>query len=228
MRVLKLGKFEHGFLSGFVSSLGGSAMMKYEGNMDMGAKVALSAALGGTAEALGGGKFANGAVTGAYVMMFNHLQENIQEKKLEKARAELTALLNQAIQESHDFYQNGGAYAETDNAFGIDFTLDGFTPNKYTQWLENTFEDIVISVGDVEMTVNIYMATVSDPSNPRFNVGVKFLPTGYASGQGNLPKGWNYDIRNNVPTRNEKSSTIMYINFSNNLDYNSFARYITW
>jgi len=28
----------------------------------------------GTAEKLGGGKFANGAVTGAYVMMFNHLQ----------------------------------------------------------------------------------------------------------------------------------------------------------
>ncbi len=30
-----------------------------------------SAAIGGTANALGGGKFANGAVTGAYVMMFD-------------------------------------------------------------------------------------------------------------------------------------------------------------
>jgi hypothetical protein len=38
-----------------------------------GAQVIMSAAIGGTAEALGGGKFANGAVTGAYVMMFNHL-----------------------------------------------------------------------------------------------------------------------------------------------------------
>ena len=37
------------FLSGFVSSLGGSAMIKYGGNMDIGSKVALSAALGGTA-----------------------------------------------------------------------------------------------------------------------------------------------------------------------------------
>ncbi|NOU45784.1 MAG: hypothetical protein HOO86_01835 [Bacteroidales bacterium] len=36
-------------------------------------KIALSAAIGGTAETLGGGKFANGAVTGAFVMMFNHL-----------------------------------------------------------------------------------------------------------------------------------------------------------
>lgn len=32
-------------------------------------KIVVSGAMGGTAEALGGGKFANGAVTGAYVMM---------------------------------------------------------------------------------------------------------------------------------------------------------------
>jgi hypothetical protein len=60
------GKFAHGFLSGFVSSLGGS----YIGTQSNPAvRVAMSAAIGGTAEALGGGKFANGAVTGAYVMM---------------------------------------------------------------------------------------------------------------------------------------------------------------
>jgi hypothetical protein len=59
-------------------------MIKYGGNMDIGSKVALSAALGGTAEALGGGKFANGAVTGAYVMMFNHLMEQGQENKRNK------------------------------------------------------------------------------------------------------------------------------------------------
>jgi hypothetical protein len=41
--------------------------------MSLGAKVTMSAVIGGTAEKLGGGKFANGAVTGAYVMMFNHL-----------------------------------------------------------------------------------------------------------------------------------------------------------
>lgn len=39
-------------------------------------KIAISAVIGGTAEALGGGKFANGAVTGAYVMAFNHLMHN--------------------------------------------------------------------------------------------------------------------------------------------------------
>ena len=32
-----------------------------------------AAVVGGTASALGGGKFANGAVTGAYTMLFNHI-----------------------------------------------------------------------------------------------------------------------------------------------------------
>lgn len=36
-------------------------------------QLAMAGGIGGTAEALGGGKFANGAVTGAYVMMFNHM-----------------------------------------------------------------------------------------------------------------------------------------------------------
>jgi hypothetical protein len=73
MRMAQGGKFEHGFLSGFVSSLGGSAMQSYGGNMTFTEKTAIAAVIGGTAEALGGGKFANGAVTGAYVMMLNHL-----------------------------------------------------------------------------------------------------------------------------------------------------------
>jgi hypothetical protein len=73
MRYAQGGKFEHGFMSGFVSSLGGSYMQSNDGNMSLGAKVTMSAVIGGTAEKLGGGKFANGAVTGAYVMMFNHL-----------------------------------------------------------------------------------------------------------------------------------------------------------
>jgi hypothetical protein len=42
----------------------------------------MSGAIGGTAEVLGGGKFANGAVTGAYVMMFNHLGGEINERRL--------------------------------------------------------------------------------------------------------------------------------------------------
>ncbi len=60
-------------------------MQANAGNMSKGAQIAMSAVIGGTAEKLGGGKpacrswhagrFANGAVTGAYVMMFNHLNK---------------------------------------------------------------------------------------------------------------------------------------------------------
>jgi hypothetical protein len=51
-------------------------MQANAGNMSTGAQVTMSAVIGGTAEKLGGGKFANGAVTGAYVMMFNHLMDD--------------------------------------------------------------------------------------------------------------------------------------------------------
>ncbi|HPE84351.1 MAG TPA: hypothetical protein PLV43_11595, partial [Aequorivita sp.] len=79
MRWAQGGKFEHGFLSGFVSSLGGSYLQANGANMTGAAKIAISAAIGGTAEALGGGKFANGAVTGAYVMAWNHLMHESQD-----------------------------------------------------------------------------------------------------------------------------------------------------
>ncbi len=58
------------FAAGFVSSLGGS----YTGGMRFGARIFAAAALGGTASLLSGGKFANGAITGAFVVLFNHLQ----------------------------------------------------------------------------------------------------------------------------------------------------------
>jgi hypothetical protein len=80
MRLAQGGKFHHGFLSGFVSSLGGSYMDWKGGDMIGLQKIAISAAIGGTAEALGGGKFANGAVTGAYVMAFNHLGSQFGKK----------------------------------------------------------------------------------------------------------------------------------------------------
>jgi hypothetical protein len=96
------GGIEHGFLSGGVyaepeaiqiiikiftlavenltgrsiSSLGGSYMQSNGGNMTIGDKVILSAAIGGTAEALGGGKFSNGAVTGAFVYLLNHASQH--------------------------------------------------------------------------------------------------------------------------------------------------------
>jgi len=62
-----------------ISSLGGSAMQSYGTSMSTADKIVLSSVIGGTAEALGGGKFSNGAVTGAYVMMLNHLGEQLEK-----------------------------------------------------------------------------------------------------------------------------------------------------
>ncbi|MCK9271843.1 MAG: hypothetical protein M0P50_15515, partial [Bacteroidales bacterium] len=206
MRMAQGGKFEHGFLSGFVSSLGGSAMIKYGGNMDIGSKVALSAALGGTAEALGGGKFANGAVTGAYVMMFNHLQENIQEKKAERKFTKSIpkeTLAAMTPEQRKSFYQ---LYRQ--------FTKDGFSFENHETFIEgmqnlSDFWDYSTVLVGIEATVlaakiaplfaivglvsttavamvsssfdNIVYSYNLIPNNPSLGVFVKhgFTPTSY-------------------------------------------------
>lgn len=63
------GNMLHGFMMGAVSSLGGyglntTTMSKIE-------KILSSSILGGTLDELGGGKFANGAITGAFSFLFN-------------------------------------------------------------------------------------------------------------------------------------------------------------
>jgi hypothetical protein len=63
------GKFEQGFFSGMASSL--TAPLS-EGQ-SFGARVAFGAVVGGTIEEIGGGKFANGAVTGSFTVLFNEL-----------------------------------------------------------------------------------------------------------------------------------------------------------
>lgn len=70
-RVIQGGRFEHGFMSGFFASLSGSGVGMIK-TAPLGLYAVVGAATGGTAEALGGGKFANGAVTGTFVGMFNH------------------------------------------------------------------------------------------------------------------------------------------------------------
>ncbi len=76
MRMAQGGKFEHGFFSGFVTSLSGTAINSP--NMGLTAKISINAIIGGIAEALGGDKFANGAITGSFVGLFNHLAQHGQ------------------------------------------------------------------------------------------------------------------------------------------------------
>ena len=74
------GKAVAGFLSGFSSSLIGGAVKYIKASRSMATtvlKTVITAIGGGTASLLGGGKFANGAFSGAFVYLFNHAIELI-------------------------------------------------------------------------------------------------------------------------------------------------------
>lgn len=73
------GKFQHGFAAGFFSSAAApNITAKVNGDI---AKTIASAFVGGTASSLGGGKFANGAVSGAFTYMFNQAQDGARSEE---------------------------------------------------------------------------------------------------------------------------------------------------
>ena len=73
------GKFKAGFLSGFSSAFD----VGTKGHGGFVGRTVIMAVVGGTASALGGGKFSNGAMSGAFVHMFNHeFGEALKTKQL--------------------------------------------------------------------------------------------------------------------------------------------------
>ena len=63
----------HGYMMGVFSGAGGYAINNYGQELGRVEKIASSAVLGGVVSEIGGGKFANGAITAAYSMMFNEM-----------------------------------------------------------------------------------------------------------------------------------------------------------
>lgn len=77
------GRFYDGMISGIFASFAGNlASTIKEGSV--GLHAIIGAAIGGTAETLGGGKFANGAITGFFVGMFNHCLHQSQIKEVDQ------------------------------------------------------------------------------------------------------------------------------------------------
>ena len=76
----------HGLISGALNTAGNTAIYSKQGLGDIG-KIAASAVLGGTVAEIGGGKFANGAITAAYSMMFNDMMhpDNKDKKTTKKS-----------------------------------------------------------------------------------------------------------------------------------------------
>jgi len=76
---LQTGSGKGGFLSGFASSILGGVVNNIQ-TASTTLKVAAAAIAGGTASAIGGGKFANGAMSGAFIMLFNDLAHSYPSK----------------------------------------------------------------------------------------------------------------------------------------------------
>lgn len=83
------GEFRHGFYSGFLSSrLAGPISNTFADNDLL--QLVATATVGGTASAIGGGKFANGATRGAFIYLFNHRahkERSELQKRLIRERA---------------------------------------------------------------------------------------------------------------------------------------------
>lgn len=76
------GNIKHGFLAGAVSVAGGEVVGQ---NWSKAGKIAANSVIAGTATELGGGKFANGAITGAFSMMFNDMMhKHFTDKQLKE------------------------------------------------------------------------------------------------------------------------------------------------
>ena len=76
------GNVLHGFMMGVVSGAGGHYINSHAKELGRFGKITANAALCGTVAEIGGGKFANGAITGAYAMMFNDMMHSIKFKDI--------------------------------------------------------------------------------------------------------------------------------------------------
>ena len=103
------GHFEHGLLVGFASSAGGELINRYGNKLPYVGKIAANAALGGCVSVLGGGKFANGAMTAAYTMMFNDLMHDGDDGNDEKS---CSVVISELEERGGVYYLNGHIIGE--------------------------------------------------------------------------------------------------------------------
>jgi len=69
------GRWSSGFWSGLAGSALGTVMGKLD-NMHLAVKTVINSVASGLISKVTGGKFANGAVTGAFVYLFNHVMKH--------------------------------------------------------------------------------------------------------------------------------------------------------
>lgn len=80
MDALQGGNMIHGFMMGAISSSGGYLINENAKSLGRIGEVAANSILSGTVEEIGGGKFANGAITGAFAILFNDMMHQSNGK----------------------------------------------------------------------------------------------------------------------------------------------------
>lgn len=86
MEGLQGGNMLHGFMMGATSSLGGSFIDNNLESLGKVGEVAANSILSGTVDEIGGGKFANGAITGAFTIMFNDMMHNSNNNEVKNRK----------------------------------------------------------------------------------------------------------------------------------------------
>ncbi len=118
------GTFSQGFISGFVSSLGSHTQGLYGNNNAV--RVFAASMVGGTLSSITGGKFATGAVSGAFVEMFNRQQHPDEiDDATDEFKGEAESALAKAIRKviPDGFGSAAGGVLKSINAIGgaVDF-----------------------------------------------------------------------------------------------------------
>lgn len=108
MEALQGGHWEHGLMTGLASAGGGELLSNYGTYISDAQILAGTATLGGVVSEIGGGKFANGAMTAAFQMMYNHFyHQGPTFKQLEK----IDAIYRKSLADypnASDFYRSVG------------------------------------------------------------------------------------------------------------------------
>jgi hypothetical protein len=111
------GNMFHGMMMGAISGAGGHYIDKYQNTLGKAGEISANAVLGGTIDELGGGKFANGAITSAFSIMFNDMMHPQNGDEIKKVN----------INKDKDQYSGLVEFAEISTVAGTALLADDMT-----------------------------------------------------------------------------------------------------
>ena len=143
------GNMFHGFMMGAVSGAGGHYIDKYAESLGMVGEISANAILSGTVDEIGGGKFANGAITGAFRIMFNDMMHKRIIRRHFKMKTLGQIPFDENVGDITIAMTIKGTIIETRNISG-ETSLDGYAifskPNNVD--LQASLEMMIIADGD--------------------------------------------------------------------------------